>query len=90
MMGLFRAGLAVAALFIGGISAFLGTVVTASALANGSIQFGFGDNAQAFESVAYADGPFRFGMLLAGMGLLPLILGLIAAIWGWRSINGRA
>lgn len=87
-MTMFRAGLAVAALLIGGIAAFLGIVVTFSALKTGgvSLSYGSGETAVA-ETITKAADAARYWRLVIGLGVAPALLGTIAALWGWRSIS---
>ncbi len=87
-MPMFRAGLAVAAMLIGGISAFLGTVVTLSALKTGSVSlsYGTGDGAVT-ETVTQAADAARYWLLVSGLGIGPAVLGALATLWGWRLIN---
>jgi mannose/fructose/N-acetylgalactosamine-specific phosphotransferase system component IID len=89
-MAMFRAGLAVAAMFIGGIAAFLGVVVTLSALKSGSVQFsyGVGEN-MVTDIVSRAADEARYWKLVITLGLIPTVLGVLAARWGWRAINPR-
>ena len=87
-MSMFRAGLAVAALLIGAIAAFLGTVIIFSALKSGSIQFSYGLGAAAVtETASRATDAAQYWRLVAELGLAPAIVGALAVGWGWRTIN---
>jgi hypothetical protein len=87
-MPMFRAGLAVAAMLIGGISAFLGMVVTLGALKTGSVSISYETGSGAVtETVTQAADAARYWLLVSGLGIVPAVLGSIAALWGWRSIN---
>ena len=87
-MGMLRAGLAVAALFIGAIAAFLGTVIVFSALKSGSIQFSYGIGVGAVtETGSRAVDTAHYWRLVAGLGLAPAIVGALTARWGWHAIN---
>lgn len=87
-MPMLRAGMAVAALFIGAIATFLGIVVTASALSTGaiSLSYGGGDGAVS-ETIARAQDAARYWQFVVLLGVMPAILGALAARWGWRAIN---
>ena len=87
-MPIFRAGLAVLAMFIGGIAALLGTIMIVSALSTGAVQFSYGAGARAMtETVTQATDSARYWRLVTGLGFAPAILGAISAWWGWRAIN---
>ena len=87
-MSMLRAGLAVAALFIGAIAALLGTIIVFSALKTGSIQFSYGIGGGAVtESASRATDAAQYWRLVAGLGLAPAIVGALAVGWGWRTIN---
>lgn len=84
-MTMFRAGMAVAMVFIGGIAAFLGFVVLVSALSSGSLTVTYG---AATEVATRTADPKRFAILVALLGAMPLIAGGLAARWGWRALRG--
>lgn len=87
-MPLFRAGFAVAAMLIGAIAAFLGVILTASALQTGAISLSYGNGAAAVsETITRAADAARYWQVLVALGIAPAILGSLAARWGWRSIN---
>jgi hypothetical protein len=89
-MTMFRAALAVAMVFIGGIAAFLGGIVLASALSTGSIILNYGTGSRATkEVVSRAADPARFNEFALMLGAAPLVLGGLAAWWGWRSLRGN-
>lgn len=88
-MTMFRAALAVAMVFIGGIAAFLGGIVLASALSTGAIILNYGTGSRATtEVVSRAADPSRFNEFALMLGAAPLVLGGLAAWWGWRTIRG--
>lgn len=87
-MTMLRIALTVAAVFIGAIAAFLGLIVTGSALATGTISLTYeAGPAAAVETVAYATDPAAFITRVGLLGITPLVLGLFAARWGWRQIQ---
>lgn len=87
-MPLFRAGLAVSAMLIGAIAAFLGVILTASALQTGAISLSYGNGDSAVsETITRAADAARYWQLLVALGLAPAILGALSAHWGWRAIN---
>ncbi len=89
-MAMLRAGLAVAAMFIGGIAAFLGVVVALSALRSGSIQYSYGTGTEAvLETVTRAADAARYWQLFVTLCVVPAVLGTLAARWGWRAINPK-
>lgn len=89
-MTMFRAALAVAMIFIGGIAAFLGGVVLGSALSTGTIVLNYGTGSKAAtEVVSRAADPARFNEFALMLGAAPLLLGGLAAWWGWRTLNSR-
>lgn len=83
-MPMLRAGMAVAALLIGAIAAFLGVVVTASALRNGAISLTYG---AVSETVTLAADATRYWQFVVLLGIVPAVVGALAARWGWRAIN---
>ncbi len=88
-MTLLKAGLAVAAILIGAIAAFLGGVLLLSALKTGAIQISYGTGAEALsETITLASDSARFWRLVAMLGVAPLGLGILAARWGWLRIRG--
>lgn len=89
-MTMFRAALAVGMIFIGGIAAFLGGIVLGSALSTGTIvlSYGTGSNATT-EVVSHAADPGRFKEFALMLGGAPLVLGGLAAWWGWRTLRSR-
>ncbi|MGB4866137.1 MAG: hypothetical protein WBP38_09630 [Hyphomicrobium sp.] len=87
-MPMFRAGLAVAAMLIGGIAAFLGIVVALSALKTGSVSLSYGvGDAAVTETVMQAVDASRYWLLVGGLGVAPAVLGALSALWGWRTIS---
>lgn len=87
-MPMFRAGLAVAAMLIGAIAAFLGVILIASALQSGAISLSYGSGANAVsETVTRAGNASRYWQLVAALGIAPAIFGTLAARWGWRTIR---
>lgn len=87
-MTMFRAVLAVAMMFIGAVSAFLGVVLLISALQSGSIQLSYGAGAEAVtETASRATDAARYWRLVGSLGVAPALLGTLAARWGWRAIN---
>lgn len=88
-MTMFRAVLAVAMVIIGGIAAFLGGIVLGSALRTGSIilNYGAGERATS-EVVSRTADPSRFNELALMLGAGPLVLGVLAVWWGWRTLRG--
>lgn len=89
-MGMLRAGLAVAAMFIGGIAAFLAVVIAMSAIKSGSLHISYGTGADAVtETVTLAADAARFWKMFVTLSVAPGILGVLAARWGWRTINHR-
>ena len=84
-MSLFKAALAVAFVFIGAIAAILGLVVVVSALRTGAIILSYG--AATPETVSQTTDPNRFWTLFAGLGVLPLVLGGLAARWGLATLK---
>lgn len=88
-MTMFRAAMAVALVFIGGIAAFLGAVVLLSALSGGSITLNYGAGASATsEVITRAATPDRFFQTVALLGGAPFAFGSFAAWWGWRRLRG--
>lgn len=88
-MTIFKAGLAAAAVFIGAVAALLGAVVLLSSLGSGTIAISYGTGATAAaETIARTTNPERFWMLLGTLGLAPLVLGILAAVWGGRTLRG--
>ena len=87
-MSMLRAGLTVGLLLIGAISALFGTVIIVSALKTGSISisYGAGQNSVA-ETISRASDAGRYYQYFIGLGLVPIIAGILAARWGWRAIN---
>lgn len=87
-MTMFRAGMAVAVVFIGGIAAFLGAVVLSSALSTGTLTMTYGAGARATtEMLTRADDPSRFMQMTVLLGVAPLVFGALAAWWGWRTLK---
>ena len=87
-MGMLHAGLAVAAMFIGAIGAFLGVVILISALQSGSIHLSYGTGAGAVtETVSRTGEAARYWQYLIALGAAPAVFGSLAARWGWRAIN---
>ena len=89
-MGMLRAGMAVAAMFIGGIAAFLAAVIAFSAFKSGSLQISYGTGADAVsETIALASDTARFWKWFIILSVVPGVLGVLGARWGWRTINHR-
>lgn len=89
-MNMLRAGFAVGAMFIGAIGAFLGAVMLASALKSGSIALSYGTGSTAVsETITRAGDAARYWQYVMGLGVLPLAGGILAARWGWRTINPK-
>lgn len=87
-MTMFRAGMAVAMVFIGGIAAFLGAVVLFSALSTGTLTLNYGAGARATtEVLSRVADPSRFMQMAILLGAGPMVLGSLAAWWGWRTIK---
>ncbi len=87
-MPILRAGLAVAAMLIGGIAAFLGIIMLLSSLNSGSISMSYGTgDAAVSEVVTRAADAARYWKMIIGLGVLPLALGVAASMWGWRQIR---
>lgn len=87
-MTIFRAGMAVAMVFIGGIAAFLGAVVLSSALSTGTLTLNYGAGAHATtEALTRAADPTRFMQMTLLLGAVPLVFGALAAWWGWRTLK---
>lgn len=87
-MTMFRAGMAVALVFIGGIAAFLGAVVLGSALSTGTLTLSYGAGARATtEVLSRAADPSRFIQMTLLLGAGPVVLGGLAAWWGWRTLK---
>jgi hypothetical protein len=87
-MTMFRAGMSVAMVFIGGIAAFLGAVVLFSALSTGMLTLNYGAGARATtEVISRAADPSRFTQMALLLGAGPLVLGALAALWGWRTLK---
>lgn len=87
-MTMFRAGMAVAMVFVGGIAALLGTVLLASALSTGTIVLNYGAGSRATtEVVSRATDAARFNEYALMLGVAPLVLGALAAWWGWRTLR---
>jgi hypothetical protein len=87
-MPMFRAGLAVAALLIGGMAALLGIVVFWSVLQTGSVSLSYGTGgAPVSETVTQAADASRYWMLVVALGIAPAVLGTVAVLWGWRTLN---
>jgi hypothetical protein len=90
-MTMFKAGFAVALAAIGAIAALLGAAITVGALRTGEIGLSYGAGASAVTDTATrAANPEHFWRLLMGFGVAPLVLGLIAAVWGWRTLQRRS
>lgn len=87
-MPMFRAGLAVAAMLLGAIAAFMGAVMIASALQTGTVSLSYnsGDSIIS-ETVTRAGDTVRYWQLVAALGIAPVVLGVLAARWGWQTIN---
>lgn len=87
-MTMFRAGMAVALVFIGAIAAFLGAIVLSSALSTGTLTLNYGAGAQATTEVLSREGDAeRFMQMTLLLGAGPLLLGSLAAWWGWRTLK---
>jgi hypothetical protein len=87
-MTMFRAGMAVALVFMGGIAAFLGGVVLSSALTTGTLTMSYGTGARATtEVLSQVADPSRFMQMTLLLGAGPLVLGSLAAWWGWRTLK---
>ncbi|MBK9079399.1 MAG: hypothetical protein IPL91_09875 [Hyphomicrobium sp.] len=87
-MPMFRAGLAVAAMLIGGIAAFLGIVVALSALKTGSVSLSYGvGDAAVTETVMQAVDASRYWLLVGGLGSRPLCSARCRRNVGWRTIS---
>jgi mannose/fructose/N-acetylgalactosamine-specific phosphotransferase system component IID len=87
-MAMLRAGLAVAAMFIGAIAALLGVIVVLSALNTGAVQFSYGHGADSVsETVSRATDAARYWRLVTALGFAPAVIGALAARWGWRTID---
>ncbi len=87
-MSMLRAGLAVAAMFIGAISALMGTIMVLTALKTGSVQFSYRSGGTTIaETVTRAADAVRYWRFVAALGAAPLIFGVIAARWGWQEID---
>jgi hypothetical protein len=88
-MPMLKAGFAVALVFLGAIMAFLGAVLTLSALKTGSINVSYGTGADAIaETISQSAESARYWKFLIALGVLPMVLGGIGARWGWRQIRG--
>ena len=87
-MSMFKAGIALALIIIGGLAALLGTAVSIGAIKTGVIELSYGAGADAVaQTVTQAAEPERFWRFVMGFGLTPLVLGAIAAFWGWRTLQ---
>ena len=87
-MAMLRAGLAIGSIIIGAIAAFLGVVLMVSALKSGSIQFSYSTGGDVVsETASRATDAVRYWRLVGLLGVAPAILGILAAWWGWRTIN---
>jgi hypothetical protein len=75
-------------MLIGAIAAILGVILIWSALQTGSISLSYGSEENLVsEIVSRTADAARYWQLVAGLGIAPAVLGLLAAIWGWRAIN---
>lgn len=87
-MTMFKAGFAVALTVIGAIAALLGAAITVGGLRTGEIGLSYGVGATAVaDTVTRAANPDHFWRLLMGFGAAPLVLGAVAALWGWRTLK---
>lgn len=87
-MTMFRAGLAVAMVVIGGIAALLGAILLVSAFSSGSIAVSYGAGAGAVaETITRAGDPDRFMNLVLMLGVAPFLFGAAAAWWGMRTLK---
>lgn len=87
-MPLLRAGLAVAAILIGAIAVMLGVILIWSTLQTGSISLSYGSGAGSVsETISRTADGARYWKMISLLGVAPAVLGLFAAMWGWRAIN---
>ena len=88
-MPILKAGFAAAAVIIGAIGALFGLVLLVSALKSGTVQISYGTGADLktdiFERATNAASYWR---TVAALGIAPLVVGVLAARWGWRTIKG--
>jgi hypothetical protein len=83
-MSLLRYVFMVGVMFLGGVALFVGGVVTASAIASGTITYSYGTGAEAVaRTISLATEPGAFWQRVALLGLLPMVLGT-AGIWWSR------
>jgi uncharacterized membrane protein HdeD (DUF308 family) len=87
-MDMLRAGLAVAAMFIGAIAALMGAIMIISALKTGAVQFSYGSGGNVVsETVTRAADAARYWRFVAALGIAPVVFGVVAARWGWQTID---
>ena len=90
-MPVLKAGMAVAAVIIGAISALFGIVLLVSALRSGAIEISYGIGANVIHDTANRSvDAAHYWQLLVTLGLAPLVIGLVAVRWGWRAIKAGA
>jgi hypothetical protein len=90
-MTMLRVALAVGAVFIGAIAVFIGAILITTAVQTGQIMLSYGEGASAVaETVRQTAEPARFWRLVAGLGALPMAVGLIAVRWGWRTLSPKS
>lgn len=87
-MSILKAGLAAGAMFIGAIAALLGFVLTLSALKTGAVTITYGETGQVIkETVTQAADSGRYWRLVATLGGLPILLGVVSFRWGRRTLK---
>lgn len=85
-MDIFKIGFAIAGVFIGGISALVGAVVTLLALKSGEIGVTMSNVAPGV-MVSRAADPSRYWTDVTLFGILPAVLGAAASFYAWRRLK---
>ncbi len=87
-MSMFKAGLAVGAIVIGGIAALMGITLLITALGADEITYTYGQAGELVKQTVTRTGDAaRYWQLVGLLGVLPVVLGLVGLRWGWTTIK---
>ncbi len=87
-MTMLRIAMMIMFIFLGGVGALFGAATTVGMLRSGEVSYTAPENGKVVSRTASRERqPDDFWRVFALLGLLPLIGGTAAAMYGWRAIS---